>query len=616
MAGPSCTSRATSPLPMRRLLSQSKAAANLEMVFVDKERRSHPNAPLLPEEKSEYRSIIGSLAWLAQQTRHDIAVAVNTLAQRIEKAEVQDLLQANAVVRMVQRSVDRAIVIRRGIFDPKDLALIGFGDASFATSEELKSQAGELLIATKPKDINKVRDGAYDKGVLLSYRTATVKRVVRSTLSSEGYAISETAELLEWTRYVIAELVMEPGTDLSDVQAHAESIQSVVFTDSHGLADTVAKDTSANADRRFKLVVAMLRQTFSSTKLRLQWCNTLQMLADGLTKVLPLQVALCALMASMSYAIPTGGRTGRLGAATLLASRVVRAGGSQLVVRGETLKPNSDTGLEQFMVMLLISYLFVFMCGVVLSWLWFGRPTAARLRDVMVAEDVTEPAPRTRQGSQRSKPTPKTTETTIAVCCEQQHNTRAGRNKSSVYLTCQDCAHHFTWLKNGSPTFMEHRGLRFMKLSWDALQGTTTWDTSQGPVTVADERPTVHAKSTARPRQRAAVRAATSSAAASASAHAEFEEHNSTAESMPGLTDESSEDTHLPPRQQKKETPKNKTAASRIVVTTTVSTAPDDTTKEKPAKAVPKQRAAAAKEQYKKTPWKKQYDGDHDDCWD
>ena len=101
-----------------------------------------------------------------------------------------------------------------------------------------------------------------------------------------------------------------------------------------------------------------------------------------------------------------------------------------------------------------------------------------------------------------------------------------------------------------------------------------------------------------------------------ASAAAATDEHDSTPESMPGLTDESSEDTHLPPRQQKKETPKNKTAASRIVVTTTVSTAPDDTTKEKPAKAVPKQRAAAAKEQYKKTPWKKQYDGDHDDCWD
>ena len=70
--------------------------------------------------------------------------------------------------------------------------------------------------------------------------------------------------------------------------------------------------------------------------------------------------------------------------------------------------------------------------------------------------------------------------------------------------------------------------MRFMKLPWDSLQGTATASTAAAG---ADERPTVHAKSAARPRQRAAVRAATSSAAASASASAEIEEHDSTAES-------------------------------------------------------------------------------------
>ena len=132
--------------------------------------------------------------------------------------------------------------------------------------------------------------------------------------------MSEAAELLEWTRYVIAEMMLPIDKELAEVQKYAESITSVVFTDSHGLADTVAKDTSANTDRRFKMVVAMLRQTFGGAKLKLQWCNTLQMLADGLTKILPYQCAICALMASKVYSIPAGGRTGRLGALTLLTS--------------------------------------------------------------------------------------------------------------------------------------------------------------------------------------------------------------------------------------------------------------------------------------------------------
>ncbi len=86
-----------------------------------------------------------------------------------------------------------------------------------------------------------------------------IKRVVSSTLASEGHAVSEAAELLEQTRYVIAEMMMPTDTELAQARGYAESIPSVVFTNSHGLADAVAKDTSANADRRFKLVVAMLR---------------------------------------------------------------------------------------------------------------------------------------------------------------------------------------------------------------------------------------------------------------------------------------------------------------------------------------------------------------------
>ena len=95
--------------------------------------------------------------------------------------------------------------------------MVSFGDASFASAENEKSQAGEVLLATRPQDIQKIRDGAYDKCVLLSFRTATIKRVVRSTLASEGYAVSEAAELLEWTRYVIAEMLMPPDTELAQV---------------------------------------------------------------------------------------------------------------------------------------------------------------------------------------------------------------------------------------------------------------------------------------------------------------------------------------------------------------------------------------------------------------
>ena len=174
------------------------------------------------------------------------------------------------------------------------------------------------------------------------------------------------------------------------------------------------------------------------------------MLADGLTKVLPLQCDICALTASKTYAIPTGGRTGRLGALTLLASKVVLAGGTSVAVRGEQVP--ADTGLGPFINMVLMSYLIVFVMGVLAAMCVsrkIGKVTQ-RTHEVMVT-DTTRQTPQTER---RSRTTAKTTEARIADCCAQQHNTRAGRNASSVFITCFECEHHCSWLKTGEPTFM------------------------------------------------------------------------------------------------------------------------------------------------------------------
>ena len=82
-----------------------------------------------------------------------------------------------------------------------------------------------------------------------------------------------------------------------------------MWSDSNNLEDTVS----------------MLRQIFSQSALRLKWCNSQEMLADGLTKVLPYQPALTALMAAIAYSVPKG-RLGRVAAlAAAAASRLPTA---------------------------------------------------------------------------------------------------------------------------------------------------------------------------------------------------------------------------------------------------------------------------------------------------
>ena len=66
--------------------------------------------------------------------------------------------------------------------------------------------------------MNLVCDGRYDLAVTRSWKYGTVKRVVRSTLSAEGYAISEAGEQAEWIKQCLEEIQLEPGVKSSEME--------------------------------------------------------------------------------------------------------------------------------------------------------------------------------------------------------------------------------------------------------------------------------------------------------------------------------------------------------------------------------------------------------------
>ena len=194
----------------------------------------------------------------------DITVAVNKCAQRITKATVRDLQECNAIGRRVQETPSLGLILKRGIFDFENYVLVTFGDASFANAESVRSQCGEVVVACRPEHIPQILQGRYDLCTLISWRSATIKRVVRSTLAAEGYAISEAAEQAEWIKQVMEEQQHPHGTRQSLIEKKAELRKSVVYTDNDSLSDTVERDAGKVADRRFRIVVAMLRQMFAS----------------------------------------------------------------------------------------------------------------------------------------------------------------------------------------------------------------------------------------------------------------------------------------------------------------------------------------------------------------
>ena len=62
-------------------VSQQESVENLEYMEIDKLRRKTPEAALIPEEITAFRSLIGAFGWIVRQTRHDLAVDVSMAAQ-------------------------------------------------------------------------------------------------------------------------------------------------------------------------------------------------------------------------------------------------------------------------------------------------------------------------------------------------------------------------------------------------------------------------------------------------------------------------------------------------------------------------------------------------------
>ena len=76
----------------------------LETIPISKERKQDLEAHVSKEEQTDFRSVLGSLQWLATQSRPDVSFGVNQLQKRVNDLRVRDLDAANRLVKVVRSS--------------------------------------------------------------------------------------------------------------------------------------------------------------------------------------------------------------------------------------------------------------------------------------------------------------------------------------------------------------------------------------------------------------------------------------------------------------------------------------------------------------------------------
>jgi len=142
---------------------------------------------------SNFRALVGSLFWLSNGTRFDIAHAVNQLARCVESPDENALSAARKVLRYLSGTRSQGLFYPScGNVNGGELSLEAFSDSDYAGDESTsKSTSGALLKLG---------------GAPIHWLSKQQSTVSRSSSEAEYVAAGECGRLIVWLRVLLAEL--------------------------------------------------------------------------------------------------------------------------------------------------------------------------------------------------------------------------------------------------------------------------------------------------------------------------------------------------------------------------------------------------------------------------
>ena len=285
-----------------RMRQRGFVDGRLELVPIDKERKTQPDLEVTPAEKSDFRSVIGSLQWLTNQTRVDINFQVNQLQKRINHLTVADLLEINKLVRIVKQN-EVALTFRNL---GTDCAVVVWHDSALFNSVgcELEDgsdeyvqeiQAKRKIYSQKACVVGLVRRDDLERTDavpcnFVAWRSKTNRRIVESSFAGETHGALLGHAQGHHLRVLLSEICYGENIVKSSEEEWGSLITMVMCTDCRSVFDHVKKDSQSVGDKANAIHTAVLRQLCTaekspvSNRARLLWIPTRHQIADGLTK--------------------------------------------------------------------------------------------------------------------------------------------------------------------------------------------------------------------------------------------------------------------------------------------------------------------------------------------
>lgn len=213
-----------------------------------------------------YQQGVGSLAWLAICTRPDVSYAWGQLSQSCSKPTVRNWNGVLHVLRYVKRTHGLRLVFG-GIGGGTPPYLHGYCDADYAGDHtDRHSVSGHLFMLNRGP---------------ISWTSAKQRCVATSTTEAEYIALSEASKQGQWIRTLLKEIHRENllGKGGNTVQIFGDNQASLAIAE-----DPMSHRRTKHIDVRYHYV----RQLIAFGKMSVEYVQTEDMLADVLTKPLPL----------------------------------------------------------------------------------------------------------------------------------------------------------------------------------------------------------------------------------------------------------------------------------------------------------------------------------------
>lgn len=211
-----------------------------------------------PVNPKMYREVVGSLIYLMTCTRPDLSWVVSKLSQHLSEPKEPHWITAKHVLRYLKGTVNQELCYKRS---DVNLKLVGYSDADWAADHiDRRSTTGYCFSLS-------------ETGPVISWKSKKQRTVALSTCEAGYMALSAT---VQESMYLVQLLsAMDNGCDYVPV---------MIFEDNQGAIalskNPVCRQRCKHVDIKYHFV----RSAISDGKVSIEYCSTVDMVADILTK--------------------------------------------------------------------------------------------------------------------------------------------------------------------------------------------------------------------------------------------------------------------------------------------------------------------------------------------